>query len=504
MPATQAPLDAVRSPNPMTLSPQSGSPPLSPPAEKDREKKKDSAVVLQLTKTKMCAFFEKGKCSSETCRYAHSLSELRCPPNLQKTKLCKSFLQGKCKLGENCSFAHGDADLRVTSGIYKTQMCNFYERGHCKKGDRCNHAHGDADLRPTFSPRKTPAKEKGFTTVPQTPEGRTPSKLLNGGAADFSPYKDSEPSQRKERLPLAELLESQEETEADKACQPSVAELAALAFGPPGLPPADLRAVFSPQKTPVREKGYTSVPQTPETRTPPRLSHGGGADFSPNRDFEISQRKEHLPLADLLESQETEAEAACQPSVAELAAVAFGPPGLPPADLGSVLSPQKTPVRERGYGKMLQTPDFRTPRKVSHGGNYSPNPDFEPRHRKERLPLAELLESQEEKEPEAAGQASVAELAALSLVPPIPLSWAYPTAHETAYPGCDAMTPLRILDPVDLLVGDRWEGREAASASWGPMSPNPLLASWSMTETDYWTDAWDAHRGFSPGQGSSL
>eukprot|EP00439_Symbiodinium_sp_Y106_P081052 s1430_g19.t4 len=158
------------------------SPLSSSPSAKEKQRR-DSAVVLQLAKTKMCSFYEKGKCSSETCRYAHSLEELRCPPNLQKTKLCKSFLQGKCAHGENCSFAHGDSDLRVTSGIYKTQMCNFYERGHCKKGDRCNHAHGDADLRPSFSPQKTPVREKGRIGVAETPDACTPPKVARAVAA---------------------------------------------------------------------------------------------------------------------------------------------------------------------------------------------------------------------------------------------------------------------------------------------------------------------------------
>jgi len=212
----------TRSPNTkMTPSPSISSSTSSP--IKEKEKGKDSAVVLQLTKTKMCAFFERGKCSSDTCRYAHSSAELRRPPNLQKTKLCKAFLQGKCRDGENCSFAHGDSDLRVTAGIYKTQMCNFYERGHCKKGDRCNHAHGDADLRPVVpSPQKTPVREKGSLGALQTPEARTPPKVEQQG--------DRSPPSKKERLPLADLLNSQEPREV------SVTDLAALAFAPPPIP----------------------------------------------------------------------------------------------------------------------------------------------------------------------------------------------------------------------------------------------------------------------------
>lgn len=117
-------------------------------ADKGLPKARDNAVTARLTKTKMCHFFERGKCASENCRYAHSQSELRQPPNLEKTKLCRSFVQnGYCNDGENCGFAHGETELRVTEGIYKTQICHFFERGRCLKGERCNHAHGSEDLR---------------------------------------------------------------------------------------------------------------------------------------------------------------------------------------------------------------------------------------------------------------------------------------------------------------------------------------------------------------------
>eukprot|EP00929_Paragymnodinium_shiwhaense_P041827 TRINITY_DN21719_c0_g1_i1.p1 TRINITY_DN21719_c0_g1~~TRINITY_DN21719_c0_g1_i1.p1 ORF type:complete len:546 (+),score=126.53 TRINITY_DN21719_c0_g1_i1:96-1733(+) len=108
----------------------------------------DNAVTQRLLKTKMCYFFERGKCASQSCRYAHSIAELKAPPNLQKTKLCKSYAQdGTCADSENCVFAHGEAELRYTEGIYKSQMCHFFERGRCLKGERCNHAHGIEDLR---------------------------------------------------------------------------------------------------------------------------------------------------------------------------------------------------------------------------------------------------------------------------------------------------------------------------------------------------------------------
>lgn len=205
---------AGRSPMPKVSAGLSS--PQSSIKEKNSAKARDNAVTMQLTKTKMCAFFERGKCASTNCRYAHSATELRCAPNLQKTKLCRAFLSGGCN-DENCFFAHGETDLRVTEGIYKTQICNFFERGYCKKGDRCNHAHGAQDLRPTV-PAAT------------TPLGKT------------SPSSTGESSRsRRSPLPLSELLVA--DSEANMNLSPSyntipptptksITELAQLAFSP--------------------------------------------------------------------------------------------------------------------------------------------------------------------------------------------------------------------------------------------------------------------------------
>mmetsp|Transcript_57207 Transcript_57207/g.92668 ORF Transcript_57207/g.92668 Transcript_57207/m.92668 type:complete len:505 (+) Transcript_57207:168-1682(+) len=209
----------------------------------------DTAVVLQLTKTKMCAFFERGKCASETCNYAHSQEELRSAPNLQKTKLCKSFLQGNCNLGQNCVYAHGDQDLRVTSGIYKTQMCHFFLRGHCKKGDRCNHAHGAVDIRPSVaavSADDSDASPCAIGAVPTSPFGaemtaaaaptaHTPVKRRTPAGASF----EAPPSsilKLRQSLPLADLLTGNSASVSTAAPTPtptkSVTELAAMSISP--------------------------------------------------------------------------------------------------------------------------------------------------------------------------------------------------------------------------------------------------------------------------------
>jgi len=103
-------------------------------------------VVAQLNKTKMCIQFQRGSCRESSCRFAHSLDELRAPPDLAKTAICRAFSRGMCAEAD-CKFAHGEQELRVSPSVYKTQLCNFFARGHCKKGERCRHAHGRAELR---------------------------------------------------------------------------------------------------------------------------------------------------------------------------------------------------------------------------------------------------------------------------------------------------------------------------------------------------------------------
>jgi len=147
----------------------------------------ENAVTQRLLKTKMCYFFERGKCASKTCRYAHSVNELRKQPDLQKTKLCKAYAEGYCTRGDDCVYAHGEVQLRVTDGIYKTQMCHFFERGRCLKGERCNHAHGPEDLR-----RPLQQREEDIPSVPMalgTPVA-TPGKAMpnrpSPGLADLT------------------------------------------------------------------------------------------------------------------------------------------------------------------------------------------------------------------------------------------------------------------------------------------------------------------------------
>lgn len=69
----------------------------------------------KLRKTKLCSFFQEGKClRGKDCTYAHSEAEQSCQPDLSKTLICLLWKAGKCKhSAEKCRFAHGKRYLRV-------------------------------------------------------------------------------------------------------------------------------------------------------------------------------------------------------------------------------------------------------------------------------------------------------------------------------------------------------------------------------------------------------
>lgn len=91
-------------------------------------------------KTRVCPRLSSGACHlGSKCNFAHSVEELRPPPNLDKTKLCPSVLQPGtvCPAearGEICRFAHSKVEIRHTSNMFKTNMCLKWIRGKCKVG----------------------------------------------------------------------------------------------------------------------------------------------------------------------------------------------------------------------------------------------------------------------------------------------------------------------------------------------------------------------------------
>lgn len=101
----------------------------------------------QFYKTKLCIFFQSGRCSRKFCKFAHGMEELQCAPDLRKTAMCKAFLTTQRCDQEDCSFAHSLDELRATDKFYKTTMCCFYYYGSCKLGDLCRHAHSKEELR---------------------------------------------------------------------------------------------------------------------------------------------------------------------------------------------------------------------------------------------------------------------------------------------------------------------------------------------------------------------
>eukprot|EP00820_Chromera_velia_P003104 Cvel_16490.t1-p1 / transcript=Cvel_16490.t1 / gene=Cvel_16490 / organism=Chromera_velia_CCMP2878 / gene_product=Cleavage and polyadenylation specificity factor, putative / transcript_product=Cleavage and polyadenylation specificity factor, putative / location=Cvel_scaffold1271:46015-51211(+) / protein_length=1099 / sequence_SO=supercontig / SO=protein_coding / is_pseudo=false len=132
---------------------QTGSPELQPEQQQSSGGGSAAAAAAGVTKdqwykTKMCPFFERGRCYyQDSCCYAHSDAELRPLPDLNKTSLCKKFAKtGECN-DSACPFAHGSSDLRCTGGFFKTKLCNMWKKGRCDAGQLCRHAHGHSELR---------------------------------------------------------------------------------------------------------------------------------------------------------------------------------------------------------------------------------------------------------------------------------------------------------------------------------------------------------------------
>lgn len=82
-------------------------------------------VRRQLYKTKMCAFYNVGKCTrGSLCAFAHSVQELRPLPDLRFTRLCELTKRGDICRDVNCTFAHSLNDLRTTE-IPPTPLSEF-------------------------------------------------------------------------------------------------------------------------------------------------------------------------------------------------------------------------------------------------------------------------------------------------------------------------------------------------------------------------------------------
>jgi len=113
----------------------------------NNESAKNERFEMQFFKTKVCAFWEKGRCTrGAACKYAHGEQELQAAPDLTNTALCREMTEkGQCTR-PNCPFAHSWDTLRATEKFYKTTMCSFFRYGRCRLGNLCRHAHSREEL----------------------------------------------------------------------------------------------------------------------------------------------------------------------------------------------------------------------------------------------------------------------------------------------------------------------------------------------------------------------
>lgn len=89
------------------------------------------AIEEQLHRTVMCNILPRRGSCCDDCKFAHSAWELRAKPILKKTSICQDWMQGRCSK-DSCEYAHGVDDLQQ-GGFYKTQY-SFTRRGDAAKG----------------------------------------------------------------------------------------------------------------------------------------------------------------------------------------------------------------------------------------------------------------------------------------------------------------------------------------------------------------------------------
>lgn len=146
-----------------------------------------SPPSLAFYKTKLCPHIQqRGRCGKgPSCVFAHSETELRCPPNLTKTKLCPQIRRGEtCPNDEaTCPFAHSLDALRHTDDLFKTKYCHMWKKGKCTAGETCRHAHGTDELvrhrrLARWLSSEASAPSLGSPSSDSTPKKKSPNGVL--------------------------------------------------------------------------------------------------------------------------------------------------------------------------------------------------------------------------------------------------------------------------------------------------------------------------------------
>jgi len=70
-------------------------------------------MARSLLKTKICTFWELGRCKRKVCQFAHGVAELHQVPDFTKTAMCRNVRSpGGCK-DPGCKYAHSQDELRI-------------------------------------------------------------------------------------------------------------------------------------------------------------------------------------------------------------------------------------------------------------------------------------------------------------------------------------------------------------------------------------------------------
>jgi hypothetical protein len=132
---------------------------------------------------------------------------------LWKTKLCSFFQQGRCRYGKKCAFAHDPAELASQPDLSKTSLCIAWSAGTCEhSAEECRFAHGNDELRPSLQ-----AKQGDACSIAMAPPvqamipGSDQWNMSASGLQPTAPPEEALPLPKRFTLPQGSSVQTEQE-----------------------------------------------------------------------------------------------------------------------------------------------------------------------------------------------------------------------------------------------------------------------------------------------------
>jgi len=137
----------------------------------------DQMYHEQFRKTRLCRWYEQGRCDFPNCRFAHGIHELRQRPSLRCTSICPALTRWGACTNPQCEFAHSKSELRATPIFDRTVPCREWLSGHCENPN-CRWRHSESEdhealkrempplIPPSPPDRRTDSTDNSSTSAP--------------------------------------------------------------------------------------------------------------------------------------------------------------------------------------------------------------------------------------------------------------------------------------------------------------------------------------------------